>query len=86
MEYAHILQKIDMAWVFLSRTEAIESSERKIGFHIKEYIYQTGFLGPLRVFVVDGGSFTSFKFESKYVASLVLVRIITSILTLLSHG
>lgn len=33
-----------------------------------------GFLDTLWAFVVDGNSFTSFKFESKYTASLFLFR------------
>ena len=48
-------------------------SLRKIRFYPKK-VYQRGFLDPLRVSAADDSGLTSFKFESKYMALLFLVR------------
>lgn len=47
-------------------------SLKKTKFYPKK-VYQRRCLNPLRVFVVDGSGFTSFKFELKYMAFFFLV-------------
>lgn len=62
----------DFWYKFWQVTAQSYRSLRKTKFYPKK-VYQRGGLNPLRVFVVDGSGFTSFKFDLKYMAFFFLV-------------